>query len=466
MYCTSCGSKLSKGTRFCINCGAKAPAVDDELAEPYADSLNLTIDENDAKDGDGPADAELLESVGFSQAVEPEDMTKKSIADRLIEFRRGTLKAVPTFVLAVVAILAAAGTAYAAYRIVKDVVIPAIQSVQMADEADEVIYDTKADDEESADRDIDAGLLDISKLMSGNSADTLKRLQDLGLTYAADDTLSPEERKDYATEDSPVIWSIPSEGFHGFDALIDAGLYQEPVDLLRKPRVKVYSTEEVADFLYGEPYGTWGTAGCSVADLREGTEISAVEFYNLPTASMDSDGLDKFAQLIGMDGADAYYSSMKEELGDSYQVITGELSVSGKSYLAIFYQWRSAEIPDTEYNSVGNAGNLIITNASTGEDLVGLSELYTAEEYQAAEADVRMEMIAQAMAQRLSEGQNGLRVNFRTGEIQDIFWDGNPGTPDWISLEQSEQEHGYAPNVDYLDPSEYVITDLSKADKQ
>ena len=111
MYCTSCGSKLSKGTRFCINCGAKAPAVDDELAEPYADSLNLTIDENDAKDGDGPADAELLESVGFSQAVEPEDMTKKSIADRLIEFRRGTLKAVPTFVLAVVAILAAAGTA-------------------------------------------------------------------------------------------------------------------------------------------------------------------------------------------------------------------------------------------------------------------------------------------------------------------------------------------------------------------
>ena len=97
---------------------------------------------------------------------------------------------------------------------------------------------------------------------------------------------------------------------------------------------------------------------------------------------------------------------------------------------------------------------------------MGLSELYTAEEYQAAEADVRMEMIAQAMAQRLSEGQNGLRVNFRTGEIQDIFWDGNPGTPDWISLEQSEREHGYAPNVDYLDPSEYVITDLSKADKQ
>lgn len=135
MYCRECGNKLPDGARFCSACGTPAAAgqtgdghegkeaVDAQLCESgiaTASESGLVLEREKAQSADAASG-----TCGM-----PVPAARQSFTGRLIEFRRTTLKAVPTFVLAIVAFLAAAGTAYAVYRIVKDVIIPAVEQVQ------------------------------------------------------------------------------------------------------------------------------------------------------------------------------------------------------------------------------------------------------------------------------------------------------------------------------------------------
>lgn len=141
MYCRECGNKLPDGARFCGACGTPAAAgqtgdgcegkevVDDQLCDSgiaAAGESGLVPEREKAQSADAASAARGV--------LAP--TARQSFAGRLIEFRRTTLKAVPTFILAIVAFLAAVGTAYAAYRVVRDVVIPAIEQAQ--DRAEEV----------------------------------------------------------------------------------------------------------------------------------------------------------------------------------------------------------------------------------------------------------------------------------------------------------------------------------------
>lgn len=96
MFCNSCGAKLPDEARFCSKCGALVAQGMDP-----------------AKQGDSTP-----------RAAEP---IRTGLRARLIEFRSAGLRAVPTFVLAIIAFLAAAGVAYALFRVAVDVVIPAIE---------------------------------------------------------------------------------------------------------------------------------------------------------------------------------------------------------------------------------------------------------------------------------------------------------------------------------------------------
>lgn len=101
--CGGCGSKISDAAKYCPVCGARIGREENRV------------------DGPGSSLGKQVESEAALGGL--------SFKDRIIEFRRTTLKAIPTFVLAIIALLVATGTAYAAYRVVKDVIMPSIERV-------------------------------------------------------------------------------------------------------------------------------------------------------------------------------------------------------------------------------------------------------------------------------------------------------------------------------------------------
>lgn len=187
MFCTSCGAELPEGARFCSKCGAKVtPPVragadggtgdgaeretlsdtgrNPDIGAPIpADVAGSAASSRPdiADDGEGPAvdDGTVPgkrpdeEAEAGAEPVGPIDETpdaakpfaKKAAATRkrrgfaatMIQFRRTTLRAVPTFVLAIIAFLAAAATAYALFRVATDIIIPAIEQAQQVEEKGE-----------------------------------------------------------------------------------------------------------------------------------------------------------------------------------------------------------------------------------------------------------------------------------------------------------------------------------------
>lgn len=141
MYCRECGNKLPDGARFCSSCGTPVFAdgthgAFESKEGPAAHSVEPDVS---VVGKNGPEIAHEKQEAADESSVARDvsgSFAHQSFTGRLIEFRRTTLKAVPTFVLAVMAFLAAAGTAYAAYRVVKDVIIPAIEQVQGQEEED------------------------------------------------------------------------------------------------------------------------------------------------------------------------------------------------------------------------------------------------------------------------------------------------------------------------------------------
>lgn len=135
MYCHECGNKLPDGARFCSACGTPVAAGQTGDVHEGKEAVDTQFGESGiaATSESGLAsereDAESADAASVTCGV-PVPAARQSFAGRLIEFRRTTLKAIPTFILAIVAFLAAAGTAYAAYRIVKDVIIPVVEQVQ------------------------------------------------------------------------------------------------------------------------------------------------------------------------------------------------------------------------------------------------------------------------------------------------------------------------------------------------
>lgn len=105
LYCSQCGAQLREGAIFCSKCGTR-------IVVPAASTPTT-------------------ESAQQADPEKTNDETRRhrGLAATMIQFRRTTLRAVPTFVLAIIAFLAAAGTAYALYRVAVDVIIPAIEQV-------------------------------------------------------------------------------------------------------------------------------------------------------------------------------------------------------------------------------------------------------------------------------------------------------------------------------------------------
>ncbi len=135
MYCSQCGAELPETAQFCSQCGAStvaAPAASDGNAPHAEDVLPLAPADRQADDAVACAGGPSVPGeahVDEPSAADSVSEGKQTLGRRLLMFRRTTLKAVPTFVLALFAFMATVATAYAAFKVVTEVIIPAIEQV-------------------------------------------------------------------------------------------------------------------------------------------------------------------------------------------------------------------------------------------------------------------------------------------------------------------------------------------------
>lgn len=114
MRCKVCGAELPEGAGFCTSCGAKVPQAS-------------------ASDDAGSRPVQPLKAVASSLSAKKAPR-RRGLGASLVEFRRTTLRAVPTFVLVIIAFIVATFTAYALYRVAVDIIIPAIVQTQEGSE--------------------------------------------------------------------------------------------------------------------------------------------------------------------------------------------------------------------------------------------------------------------------------------------------------------------------------------------
>lgn len=176
MICSQCGAKLAETARFCSACGA-----------PVSVSEASGLDEGGSLAGDNGGGLAEDPSPG---AVREQD----GFVRRLIAFRQTTLRAVPTFVLAIFAFLAAAGTAYAAYKVVTEVVMPAIERLRDSAQPAEPESGHSAESQESAENKLAhtayEGVLDDYRRLFAEQADVIAASDEIGTMIQNDHALA------------------------------------------------------------------------------------------------------------------------------------------------------------------------------------------------------------------------------------------------------------------------------------
>lgn len=214
MFCSKCGAKLADSARFCSACGAPM-AMSPASKSGQIETLNSAVE--DGKDGvnSGQESAETIpatarEGEGFMQ--------------RLVAFRRTTLKAVPTFVLAIVAFLAAAGTAYAAYKVVTEVVIPAIEKVgsdsKSVDQGGMVSAKVEEADKNDLAHEAYEKVLDDYRQLLAEQADAIAAAGESGTMLQSDRTWAWTGDYYFTSADGGVLYAYRDLNEDGVDELL------------------------------------------------------------------------------------------------------------------------------------------------------------------------------------------------------------------------------------------------------
>lgn len=438
MYCSQCGAKLPDTAQFCSQCGEPvvAPAADDavekEAATPVTevvggDSSREAVSEIDDDSVASPlADKNLDSNKPVSEDYS--DGERQSFTQRMIAFRRTTLKAVPTFVLAIFAFLAAAGTAYAAFKVVTKVVIPAIE--QMADE-----FQGESSQEEgvSSASEKNEGMVRESKIkkMSGKPESAIQFGEMLAMTpselpgYLESQGLSnpQNEPEGPGAEYEKTVWDWQWESVA--HDLIDARLiWDGRMDI---PYGLQFAVDTVGLNMPG-----LGQSFLSADDMKGGKKANSIRTMSIPLIWMDGDDADRFAELCGLGkvfahcgltekgGSGGLAMSYMSEESSSDQWFVGFFAIEGSDYVWVLNQH---EYSGQLYSSFEC---MSIEAAEKGVDGAGI---YTVEEWQKANYDQKAMIVAQTFAEDsitsvISSGapQNeaieGTRLNVRTGEME------------------------------------------------
>lgn len=460
MYCSQCGAELPETAQFCSQCGAStvaAPAASDGDA-PHAEDV-LPPAPTDGRGDDTVACAGGPSMPGEAHADEPSAADsvsegKQTLGQRLLLFRRTTLKAVPTFVLALVAFMATVATAYAAFKVVTEVIIPAIEQVVeqgqdgSASAADGVA--TSDEGEAVVAKGNPTSILQIGEILAMEPEDISAFLESQGLVYM----------------DDVQQWVLGDDTDKMFGALKDEGLYFENSDRGYRSGVEAYR-EALQDVMtddkgrlvnrvdgsalvsylpaisvgkdvlwwnhidYGEQYGR--------SALTDGGERpTSIRLYGIPLSFAQGDEkggaggrsagfsdetvVEVCADIMGLGEPSVIYRP-----GVFVPSINPDGTQGNAMAMTETYASGTVEIRDEQYIwYFAYAGVPAYMNAETGilpfdvaRDAVLRSGLYTADEWKAADEAHRSGMFVQALAtERLVGDGYTVRRNYRTGAYE------------------------------------------------
>ena len=396
------------------------------------ETLNSAVE--DGKDGvnSGQESAETMpatarEGEGFMQ--------------RLVAFRRTTLKAVPTFVLAIVAFLAAAGTAYAAYKVVTEVVIPTIEQV-IVDGQGVQGEDKKEASAASADSGEDAIIR-----MSGKPAHALQ----FGEMLAMDTEKLPQFLESQGLSNPNLVPQGPEAAFEKTEWNWD----------WREMAPKVLNADLVNEAMLDVSYGLQFCKGTidlnmpgfnpvflSVEDMKEGKEPDSVRVLSIPLRWLDEGAANRFAQICGIGTSVARYE-LAEEGGYGGMLMsyaTGEVN-TGQWFVGFF------GIGESQYAWVLNQHDYL-GRVTSGFECMSLETvkrgvistgLYSEKEWDAATHRQKAMMVAQAYAEDsitsiIQTGPDpsmvqGDRLNIRTGKMERSFSAAENAGYEWVTYE-------------------------------
>lgn len=438
MYCSQCGAKLPDTAQFCSQCGepVAAPAADDAVEKEAATPVTEVVGGDSSREivpeiEDDPVSSFLTDkSLDSNNPVSevPADGERQSFAQRMIAFRRTTLKAVPTFVLAIVAFLAAAGTAYAAFKVVTEVVIPAIEQVVdgFQGESPREEDDPRASDKNEG----DAEESNIKK-MSGKPESAIQFGEMLAMApselpgYLKSQGLSnpQNEPEGPGAEYEKTVWNWQWESVaHN---LIDARLIWDG-------RMDIPYDLQFAVDTIGLNMPGLGQSYLSADDMKGGKKANSISTMSIPLIWMGGDDADRFAELCGLGKVFAHcgltekgglgglaMSYMSEE-SSSDQWFVGFFAIEGSDYVWVLNQHEYSGQIDSSFECMP------IEIAGKGVDGAGV---YTVEEWQKANYEQKAKIVAQTFAEDsitsvISSGtpQNeaieGTRLNVRTGKME------------------------------------------------
>lgn len=427
MYCSSCGSKMPDGARFCVKCGAPAGG------------------------GAGPAPANPA-------GVAPEP-ARAGLRSRLVEFRRTTLRAVPTFVLAIVAFLAAAGVAYAFFRVAVDVVVPAAETVieNVSGSPSGQSGRGKADNSENGGNNggenpkTEEGVsqakgepdsfVQLGELLSMKPGDIAGYLSEQGMVAK---TLAPGEIPMSSVTDAPLYGpsaqnqgpaNVYGQGLTTWrldwnrEALEKAGI---PADVLSDDAgsadsVGAYAGVELVmgTGMSGDLYHAYSEDASYATEnsLANGTRPTQVTLSGLRLTWLDEQGAFAVAKALGFDSVLGTYrcvsaasksdpNSLAAYLDDAWTVYSGAVETEGTtSYWAVFQHGQSEGLPTTTV--------MCVSGDDARRMVVEEQELYTADEWSGTSNAQRCEMLGQALIQGAREPGDGpiQGMSLRTGEV-------------------------------------------------
>ena len=468
MYCSQCGAKLPDTAQFCSQCGEPvvAPAADDavekEAATPVTevvggDSSREAVSEIDDDSVASPlADKNLDSNKPVSEDYS--DGERQSFTQRMIAFRRTTLKAVPTFVLAIFAFLAAAGTAYAAFKVVTEVVIPAIEQVINNESVEGDATQAAANAPNKPEDDAAANsIVRVCELLTGDGEKTARRLDRLGFEPGAIEEgpfgmaipvpIFGSANGSRSVAEGAMRWASSDYDSIGYAALNESGLLDRSLESLSGEPGRVYFGSNWTSSSGEE------AMACNSENITLDGAFDSVALIDLPIVELDEESLVVFKNLVGIAG-DIYTYRSEDERGGSEAASCAAQTVGGVDYLVYFYQ---GTIP---YEGGRTFSNLYAIPLAEGVNLVVKCGLYSEEEYLAASRELQLSMVAQSIVQERLTGNGGQRVNLRTGEIEEWWWDDTTeSTGFWLSLEEYNEKTGSSMES-WLDAKAYSIQDL------
>lgn len=411
MYCSSCGAKLPDGARYCSKCGAAVTA-------------ETRYERNDA-----PVSTASNTDTASSRV---------GLRTRLIEFRRTTLRAVPTFVLVLIALVASAGVAYALFRVATDVVMPAIENnVKAFAPKEEAQQQKEKKEEKQEEQEEQVGatghpksFLQLSEILAMNPKDISSYLQGQGLRYVeptltpSSDGNPPEYGQEFiASLNSPVgstaswetDWSnaiaqqlgIPSQYVVASAANATSGSTNQN-------SVEIVMGNNLSDSKsYAPQYPNYEYS--SVDSLEKGGVPAQIVLSGVGLKWLDGNGASSVAKAAGFGPVAGQYLCESTSGSSRWITYSGFTKIKGKDFGWAIVQSGSPseEAPRTELRcfSLDDMKRFVVVE----------QKLYTEDEWQSASEAQRAEMIGQAFVQELREpSDGGVSLNLRTGQLEGL----------------------------------------------